>query len=152
MLKVGDKLPSFTLPDQNGAPFSVDTALGKGPLVFFFYPKDETPVCTKEVCSFRDANAEFAAAGAAVFGVSSDDVASHKRFAEKHQLNYRLLADVGGKVRAQLGVPRAMFGLADGRVTYVVDQGGVVRLVHEATLQAQVHVDEALAVIRALQK
>ena len=150
-MKVGDKVPSFELPDQDGNVFKLDEALGKGPLVFFFYPKDETPVCTAEACSFRDANDDFVAAGAAVFGVSSDDVASHKRFAQKHKLNYRLLADVGGKVREKLGVPRAFFGLNDGRVTYVVDKDGVVRLVHEAALQAQNHVDQAIAVIKSLQ-
>ena len=149
-LKVGDKVASFELPDQDGKLFRLDDALGQGPLVLFFYPKDETPVCTAEACSFRDANVDFVNAGATVVGISSDDVDSHKRFADKHKLNYRLLADVGGKVRAALGVPRAFFGLSDGRVTYVVDKGGVVRLAHEATLQAQVHVDQAIAVIQKL--
>jgi peroxiredoxin Q/BCP len=149
-MKVGDKVPAFELEDQDGNLFKLDDALGKGPLVFFFYPKDETPVCTAEACSFRDANDDFVKAGASVFGVSSDDVASHKKFADKHKLNYRLLADVGGKVREQLGVPRAFFGLKDGRVTYVVDQGGVVRMVHEAALQAQAHVDQAIGVIKSL--
>ncbi len=150
-MKVGDKVPSFSLQDQNGQVFKLDEELNRGPLVFFFYPKDETPVCTAEACSFRDANDDFVKAGAAVFGVSSDDVASHKKFADKHKLNYRLLADVGGKVREQLGVPRSFFGLKDGRVTYVVDKSGVVRMAHEAALQAQNHVDQAISIIRSLQ-
>lgn len=150
-MKIGDKVPAFQLPDQDGNVFKLDDALGKGPLVFFFYPKDETPVCTAEACSFRDANDDFVKAGATVFGVSSDDVASHKKFADKHKLNYRLLADVGGKVREQLGVPRSFFGLKDGRVTYVVDKGGVVRMVHEAALSAQAHVDQAIGIIKSLQ-
>lgn len=149
-MKIGDKVPSFELPDQDGQVVKLDDALGKGPVVLFFYPRDETPVCTAEACSFRDANDDFVKAGAMVFGISSDDVASHKRFADKHRLNYRLLADVGGKVRERLGVPRAFFGLKDGRVTYVVDKAGVVRMVHEAALQAQAHVDEAIAVIKSL--
>ena len=149
-MKVGDRVPAFELLDQDGKAFSLAEALGQGPVVLFFYPRDETPVCTAEACSFRDANDDFVNAGAQVFGISSDDVSSHKRFADKHRLNYRLLADVGGKVRARLGVPRAYFGLKDGRVTYVVDSGGVVRLVHEATLSAQAHVDQAIEVIRAL--
>ncbi|MDP2341083.1 MAG: peroxiredoxin [Deltaproteobacteria bacterium] len=149
-MKVGDRVPSFELPDQDGKAFKLDDELGKGPLVFFFYPRDETPVCTAEACSFRDANDDFVQAGANVFGISSDSVSSHKRFADKHRLTYRLLADVGGAVREQLDVPRAFFGLKDGRVTYVVDKGGVVRMVHEAALSAQAHVDEALAIIKSL--
>ena len=149
-MKVGDKVPSFELLDHNGAAFKLDDELGKGPLVFFFYPKDETPVCTAEACSFRDANDDFVKAGANVFGISSDSVSSHKRFADKHGLNYRLLADVGSVVRDQLGVPRSFFGLKDGRVTYVVDKTGVVRMAHEAALAAQAHVDEALAIIKSL--
>ncbi len=149
-MKVGQRVPSFELLDQNGQAFKLDDALGQGALVLFFYPKDETPVCTAEACSFRDANDDFVKAGATVFGISSDDVASHKRFADRHRLNYRLLADVGGKVRERLSVPRSFLGLKDGRVTYVVDKGGVVRLVHEAALSAQAHVDEAIQMIRSL--
>ncbi|HEY1101157.1 MAG TPA: peroxiredoxin, partial [Myxococcota bacterium] len=109
-----------------------------------------TPVCTAEACSFRDAYSEFVAAGATVLGIPSDDVASHRRFADKHKLPYRLLADVGGKVRAQLKVPRGLLGLTEGRVTYILDNEGVVRHAHEATLQAQAHVDEAIGTVRRL--
>ncbi len=150
-MKIGDKVPGFELSDQDGKLFKLDEALGKGPVVLFFYPKDETTVCTAEACSFRDANADFVEAGAAVFGISSDDVASHKRFADRHKLNYRLLADVGGKVREQLGVPRSFFGLKDGRVTYVIDKQGVVRMAHAAPLSAQAHVDQAIGIIKSLQ-
>jgi len=149
-MKIGERVPSFELPDQTGAVVRFDDALGKGPIVLFFYPKDETPICTAEACSFRDAYAEFSAAGAAVFGISSDDVASHKKFAEKHQLPYRLLADVGGKVRSSLKVPRGLLGLSEGRVTYILDREGIVRHAHEATLQAQAHVDEAIAMVKRL--
>lgn len=149
-LKVGDRVPSFSLPDQDGVVFELDAALGKGPLVFFFYPKDETAGCTMEACSFRDSTPEMLEAGATVFGISSDDVASHKRFAQKHQLNYRLLADVGGKVRAAFGVPRGLLGLSDGRVTYVVDGQGIVRSRFESLLRATKHIDEALETVRRL--
>ena len=149
-MKVGDRVPAFQLFDQHGELFSLEAVVGTGPLVIFFYPKDETAVCTQEACSFRDANQDFVAAGATVVGISSDDVASHQRFAAKHRLNYRLLADVGGKVRARLQVARSFFGLSDGRVTYVIDKGGVVRMVHQAALSAQAHVDQAIAVIQSL--
>jgi peroxiredoxin Q/BCP len=149
-MRVGDRVPSFELPDQTGAVVRFDNELGKGPVVLFFYPKDETPTCTAEACSFRDANDEFVAAGAVVLGISSDGVESHKRFADKHKLTYRLLADVGGVVRKRLGVPRGMLGLMDGRVTYVLDRAGVVQHLHAATLQSQAHVDEAMAVVKRL--
>ncbi len=149
-MDIGDRAPFFSLPDQNGVPFSLEGALGKGPLVVFFYPKDETAVCTAEACSFRDATPEFAAAGATILGISSDDVASHKRFAEHHQLPYRLLADVGGKVRAAYGLKRALLGLSDARVTFVIDSAGVIRHRYEATLLVQGHITKALATIREL--
>lgn len=151
-LRVGDRVPSFTLPDQNGNPFRLEDALAKGPLVLFFYPKDDTPICTAEACSFRDASADFLAAGAVVAGVSSDDSASHRRFAEKHNLPFPLLADEGGALRRKLGVPRAMLGMLESRVTYVIDQKGILRHRFEAMLRANKHVDEALVTVRALQK
>jgi peroxiredoxin Q/BCP len=149
-MRVGDRVPLFELQDHTGALVRLSDELGKGPVVLFFYPKDETAVCTAEACAFRDANDDFVAAGAVVFGISSDDVASHKRFAAKHTLTYRLLADVGGVVRKRLEVPRGMLGLSDGRVTYVLDNTGVVVHMHQATLAAQAHVDEAMAVVKRL--
>jgi peroxiredoxin Q/BCP len=146
-MRIADVVPLFELPDQDGVVVRFADLLGKGPIVLFFYPRDETPVCTAEACSFRDAYAELSSAGAVVFGISSDSVASHKRFADKHRLPYRLLADVGGAVRARLGVPRGLLGLSEGRVTYVIDKAGVVRHVHHAHLQAQAHVDAALATV-----
>lgn len=149
-LAPGDPIPRFELPDQDGAIFRVDDALEKGPLVVFFYPKDETAGCTAEACSFRDAHESFVAAGATVVGISSDDVTSHKRFASRHNLPYRILADVGGEVRRRFGVPRGLFGLIDGRVTYVADQQGVVRNVFEGTLQTSAHMREALTTVKLL--
>lgn len=151
-LKVGDRVPSFTLPDQDNHPFHLDEALAKGPVVLFFYPKDFTPGCTAEACSFRDASSEFIDAGATVCGVSSDDVASHRRFADEHKLVYPLLADVGGEVRKLLSVPRGMLGFMDGRVTYVIDQKGILRHKFDAMLRATKHVDEALSTVRSLVK
>ncbi len=150
-IAVGDRVASFELPDQHGKVVKLDDLLGKGPLVFFFYPKDETPVCTREACSFRDAHDELQQAGAAVFGVSGDSVESHASFAEHHKLTYPLLADPGDKVRdGVFGVPRGLLGLTAGRSTYVLDKDGVVRHVHKAQLEAQSHVDEALAVVKKL--
>jgi thioredoxin-dependent peroxiredoxin len=149
-IDIGSRLPPFELPDQDGSPVRFEDLLGKGPVVLFFYPKDETLVCTAEACSFRDAYEDFVAAGATVVGISSDDVQSHRRFADKHKLQYRLLADEGGRVRSQLGVPRTLFGLRDGRVTYVLDKDGVVKHRFQAALKAQAHVDEAVKMVKTL--
>jgi peroxiredoxin Q/BCP len=146
----GERAPDFSLPDQDNNVVTLGSLLGRGPVVFFFYPKDETPGCTAEACSFRDATGEFLQAGATVLGVSSDSVASHKRFATKHALPYRLLADEGGRLREAWGIKRAFFGLADGRVTVVLDKDGVVRHSFEALLNATAHVKEALTTVRTL--
>ncbi len=151
-IEVGDKVPGFQLPDQDGKPFRLEDALAKGPLVLFFYPKDGTPGCTREACSFRDATKDFQDAGAVIAGISSDSVASHRRFADAHQLSYPLLSDEGGALRKVLGVPRAALGLLDGRVTYVIDRESVLRHRFESMLGFNKHVEEALATVRSLRK
>jgi peroxiredoxin Q/BCP len=115
--------------------------------VIYFYPRDDTPGCTKEACSFRDHYEEFREAGAEVIGVSSDSASSHQGFARRHRLPFLLLADRGGEVRKRYGVP-ATLGLLPGRVSYVIDREGIVRHVFESQLQATRHVDEALAALR----
>jgi peroxiredoxin Q/BCP len=147
---VGDRVPSFVLPDQDGVAFDLDAELGKGFIVLFFYPKDETPVCTVEACEFRDAYEDFKAAGAVVVGISSDGPESHRSFARRHNLGYRLLTDRGSKVRDAFGMPRSIVGLAERRVTYVIDGEGIVRHRIVAMLRAKKHVEEALASVRRL--
>lgn len=150
-MNVGDRVPDFSLPDQDGKTVTLAELRGKGPIVFFFYPKDETAGCTREACSFRDAHEELAAAGATVFGISGDSVASHAGFANHHKLNYGLLADVGDKVRdGVFAVPRGLLGLAPGRVTYILDDNGVVRFVHENNLNMGSHVERAIEVVKKL--
>jgi thioredoxin-dependent peroxiredoxin len=145
---VGDTAPDFTLPDQDGEPVTLSALRGK-PVVLYFYPRDETPICTREACGFRDAYEQFAKAGAVVLGASGDAVASHGAFARRLGLPFRLLADVGDVVREAWGVPKTL-GFLTGRTTYVLDREGVVRHVFSAALSAQAHVDEALKVVRSL--
>ena len=133
---VGDRAPDFTLADAEGKPVSLADFRGKRAVVLYFYPKDDTPGCTKEACSFRDSYEEFTQAGAEVIGVSSDSGSSHQGFAKKHRLPFTLLSDPGGAVRKKYGVP-ATLGLLPGRVTFVIDREGVVR-----------HVSEALSALR----
>jgi peroxiredoxin Q/BCP len=141
---VEDVAPDFTLPSHSGEEASLRDFVGKKKaVVLFFYPKDDTPGCTKEACSFRDGYEQFGNLGVEVIGVSSDSVRSHQRFVEKHDLPFVLLSDEGGEVRRLYGVPNT-FGLFPGRVTYVIDQEGVVRHVFSSQLQAARHVEEAL--------
>lgn len=149
-IKVGDPAPDFALPDAHGRMVRLSELRGRKPVVLFFYPKDDTPGCTKEACSFRDAYEEFVQRGAEVIGISSDDEASHRRFAERHRLPFTLLADHGGKVRKAYGVP-ATLGLLPGRVTYVIDLHGIVRHVFNSQLQATQHVTEALEALRRIE-
>ncbi|MBX7148986.1 peroxiredoxin [bacterium] len=150
-VKEGDKLPEFSLSDQNGKSVDIKNLIGKKVLVIYFYPKDDTPGCTKEACTFRDSYDDFKRAGAEVIGISSDDEASHKKFAATHHLPFILLADSGGKVRKLMGVPKTM-GLLPGRVTYIVDKKGIVRHVFNSQFQAEKHVEESLEVIKRLEK
>jgi peroxiredoxin Q/BCP len=149
MIQEGQPAPPFTLNDANGKPWSLDALRAGGPVVVFFYPRDESPICTQEVCAFRDAHQDFADTGAAVVGISSDDEASHDAFARKERLNYLLLSDPGGKVRKAYGIPRTL-GLVDGRATFVIDRAGIVRMAYAAQLVAEGHTRRALETVRAI--
>ncbi len=149
-IKLGEKAPDFTLPAQDGTSVSLHDFAGKQNVVLFFYPKDNSLVCTKEVCSFRDSFQSFSDAGAAVLGVSSDSEKSHEDFAAHNKLPYKLLSDEHGKVRKLYGIPTSM-GVLPGRVTYVIDKAGTVRLLFNSQLDAQKHVTEALKVLKDLE-
>jgi thioredoxin-dependent peroxiredoxin len=145
----GSKAPNFTLPSQSGVMVNLKDFIGTKPVVLFFYPKDDTPGCTKEACAFRDDYEEFDKLDAEVIGISSDSVESHRRFAKKHDLPFTLLSDEGRKVRRLYDVPNA-FGLFPGRVTYVIDEEGVVRHVFSSQLGVEQHVEEALNALQSI--
>ncbi|MFM7206498.1 MAG: peroxiredoxin [Planctomycetaceae bacterium] len=147
-VSVGDHAPAFTAPLQDGGTFDSASLLGRRWLVLFFYPKDETPVCTKEACAFRDSYERFAAAGAEVVGVSSDSAASHARFAARHRLPFPIVADTDRRLRKLFGVSNPL-GVIPGRVTYVIDRDGVVRLVFSALFASDEHVRRALEAVGA---
>jgi len=146
---VGSKAPDFTLPSQSGEMVSLKEFLGEKVVILYFYPKDGTPGCTKEACAFRDEHKEFGKLDAEVIGVSSDSVESHRRFAEKHDLSFTLLSDEGGKVRKLYGVSNT-FGIFPGRVTYIIDEAGVVRHVFSSQIGAVKHVEGALKSLAAI--
>jgi len=148
-IDVGDAAPELTLPTQSGEQITLADYRGKRALVVFFYPKDGTPVCTKEACAFRDAYEDFVEAGAVVIGVSGDSATRHQAFAANHRLPFVLVSDKDGKARRAFGVPKSL-RLLPGRVTYVIDKEGIVRHVFSSQFAAGRHVKEALDAIRKL--
>lgn len=148
--EVGSHVPQFTLADQNGNLFSISSVVGKKNLVIYFYPKDDSPGCTKEACYFRDEFELFNEADALIIGISGQSVVSHKKFADKYQLSFTLLSDEGDKVRELFGVPVNFLGMLPGRVTYVIDKSGTVVYIYNSQTQARRHVDEALKILKGL--
>ncbi len=148
-VKVGDPAPEFALKSQEGEVVKLSDLIARGPAVVYFYPKDNTPGCTAEAGAFRDSYAKFGELGAEVVGISSDSVDSHKGFASDCRLPFKILSDADGAVRKRYGVPSSM-GFIPGRVTYVVDRGGVVRYVFSSQMHATRHVEEALKSLRAI--
>jgi thioredoxin-dependent peroxiredoxin len=149
-IKVGDRVPDFYLPDKNGKMFHLHDYLGKKTLVIYFYPKDETKGCTAEACTFRDKYDIFVKGNSEVIGISADSPSSHRSFAQDHSLPFILLSDEKNEVRNRFGVPGSMLGLLPGRVTYVVDKNGIVKLVFNSQMQFEQHADEALQIINEL--
>ncbi len=146
-IKIGSSIPPFTLPDQNGDLFNINSVIGKKNLVVYFYPKDDSPGCTAQACSFQDQFEVFKQADAIIIGISGQSVESHKEFALKHNLTFTLLSDEGNKIRKQFVVPTNLLGLLPGRVTYVADKTGKVIYIFNSQTEATKHVDEALRIL-----
>jgi len=147
MIKIGDKIPDFELKDQNGNDFELKDHLGKGKIILYFYPKDETLGCTKEACAFRDSYESFTDAGAKVIGISSDSIKSHKQFAEKYNLPFTLLSDPGSKVRKLFKVQKTL-GILPGRTTFVLNKDGIVIYAFNSQFRFSEHIKKALKIIR----
>ncbi|WP_242920097.1 peroxiredoxin [Pontibacter liquoris] len=148
-IKVGDKAPDFELQRQDGTLFRLYDLLKERNVVLYFYPKDNTPGCTKQACEFRDQYEVFREHGAEVVGISSDSRASHQRFEQAFQLPFLLLSDVGGRTRELFGVPRKL-GLLPGRVTYIIDKSGTVRYIFNSMTKPLEHVHNALKMLQEL--
>ncbi|MGK7921467.1 MAG: peroxiredoxin [Trichodesmium sp.] len=149
VVKVGDKAPDFTLPSQDGTPVSLSDFRGQKNVVVYFYPKDDTPGCTKEACAFRDQYQVFTDNGTEVIGISGDSQGSHKQFTTKYNLPFTLLSDSSNKVRQLYGVPATLW-ILPGRVTYVIDKEGIIRHIFDSMLDFDAHVAEALKTLKAI--
>ena len=150
-IQTGDLAPDVIFPTHTGDRLTLESYRGRKVVVVYFYPKDYTPICTREACAFRDAHDEFLGAGAAVIGVSSDSDRSHYAFVRLHRLPFYLVSDVDGSIRNAFGVPKTM-GVLPGRVTYVIDKQGIVRHIFSAQFFADRHAQEALNVVRRLEQ
>ncbi|MCA0349721.1 MAG: peroxiredoxin [Bacteroidetes bacterium] len=148
-LQIGDIVPNFTAKDNYGNDFDSKDYLGKKTLVIYFYPKNDTRVCTEQACSFRDNYEDFKALGAEVIGVSSDTIDSHQQFSEKHKLPFILLSDSSKKLRKLFGVPNDLLGLIPGRVTYFVDKNGMLLLVFNS-MSGKIHIEKALEILKRM--
>ncbi|MCC7369862.1 MAG: thioredoxin-dependent thiol peroxidase [Chloroflexi bacterium] len=151
MLKVGEPAPPVSLVSDKGETVSLDDFKGKQAVVLYFYPKDDTPGCTKEACSFRDLSAEFAEKGAVILGVSPDNVKSHVKFRDKFSLPFPLLADEGAEIAQKYGVwvEKSMYGktyMGVERTTVVIGKDGTIKKVFPK-VSVEGHVEEVLAAL-----
>jgi peroxiredoxin Q/BCP len=149
-LVVGDTIPSFILKDQDGKDFEVKDHIGKKILVIYFYPKDESAVCTKESCSFRDSFADFEKAGATVIGINYGSVESHKSFQQNHQLPFVLLSDPDNKVYKLFGVKKKF--MFTGRETFVVDKNGKIVFAFDSFTNGPEHSRKTLEFIKQMKE
>jgi thioredoxin-dependent peroxiredoxin len=148
-IKVGDKIPNFSATNTNGETINSADFVGKKPLVVYFYPKDNTPGCTAQACSFRDQYQDFTDLGAEVIGISSDSQKQHEKFSKQYNLPFTLLADTDKRIRKAFGVPSGLFGMLPGRVTYVADKNGIVKMIFDSMLATK-HIPKALEAIKKL--
>jgi peroxiredoxin Q/BCP len=145
-LKVGDRLPDFTAINTEGTVFDSKDYIGKQPVVIYFYPKDNTPGCTVQACSFRDNYQVFKDLGAEVIGISADSVTSHLKFKSKFNLPFILLSDNNKKLRKLFGVENSLIFLP-GRETFVADKNGIILMVFNS-MSSKIHIDKALQILK----
>lgn len=150
MIREGERAPDFSAPTADGTTLSLADFRGKKPLILYFYPRDNTPGCTKEACSFRDHAGEIADAGAAIVGVSMDSQDAHRKFIADFRLNFPLVSDREATICKAYGVARLGGWFPPKRVTFVIDREGVVRRVIQSEFGIAKHIDDALETLRTL--
>ena len=149
-IRVGDEAPDVTLISSSGKKVTLKDYIGRKNIVFYFYPKDNTPGCTKEACAFRDNYEVFKEMGAEVIGVSSDSLETHQEFVKKHNLPFILLSDEEKKIRKRFSVPFTL-GLIAGRVTYIIDKKGWIRYILSSQFKPTKHIVKALDALKKLE-
>ena len=146
LLDIGDPIPLFSLKDQHGNEFPIRDWVGKKRLVIYFYPKDESAICTREACAFRDSYQDFTDAGALVVGINSGTSASHKAFAQHHRLPFTLLSDPDNLVLTEFGIKNLLF--FTGRETFVFGMDGILAFKYKGFFNGGAHVEEVLRFLK----
>ncbi|MEQ9186430.1 MAG: peroxiredoxin [Cryomorphaceae bacterium] len=148
-MKVGDSVPHFKLPNQDWNEVSSENLLGE-PFVVYFYPRDDTPGCTRQACAFRDQFSDFEDQGVQVIGISADSPEDHREFKEKYDLPFELLSDPDRKIHKKFGVAAKLLGLLPSRVTYIFDQEGTLVHIFSSATNMTRHVAESLDALKEL--
>ena len=147
-MKIGEPCPKIAFNNQHGNPIPFSDIIGSKNIVFFFYPKNFTPGCTKEACVFRDSYAEFQQYDCEIIGVSSDSEKSHLSFSNVFNLNYHLISDRNESLRALFNVPKNLFGLIPGRVTFIFDKKGICIGLFNSMINSQGHIRYAIKCLK----
>ena len=150
-IREGDLAPDIKFLAHTNELISLHRYRGKKAVVVYFYPKNHTPICTRQACAFRDVYHDLLESGAVVIGVSSDSKQSHHSFARSYNLPFVLVSDADDNLRQIFGVPKTL-GVLPGRVTYVIDKQGIVRRIFNAQFLGERHAAEALKIIKELVK
>ncbi len=149
-LDIGDIFPDFTLKDENNKDFIFSENLNDKHLVIYFYPKDETPGCTKQACYFRDSYEQFLNYDCNVIGISGDTVESHLNFKKKNNLPFTLLSDHKNHLRNEIGIPKDFLGLVPGRQTFLLKNTGEIIFIFHSSINMKSHIDEALSTLKKM--
>ena len=147
-LKEGVKFPDFSLLDDQAKEFRLNRDVNTKYTVLYFYPKDETPGCTKQACFFRDSYNEFKEYDCEIIGISSDRQTSHERFKSNHNLPFKLLSDVKGKLRKKLELPKDFLGLSPGRITFLINSELEILFIFRSSLNMESHISSVLSFLK----
>ena len=145
---IGDVFPDFRLNDENGDEFELERDLKSSYLVLYFYPKDETPGCTKQACYFKDFYEDFKTFDCEIIGLSSDDKNSHEKFKNNYRLPFKLLSDKNSSLRKELKLPKDFFGLFPGRITFLIDKNKKILFIHRSSLNMKSHINSVLKYLK----
>ena len=147
-LKEGVRFPDFSLLDDQAKEFRLNRDVNTKYTVLYFYPKDETPGCTKQACFFRDSYNEFKEYDCEIIGISSDRQISHERFKSNHNLPFKLLSDVKGKLRKKLELPKDFLGLSPGRITFLINSELEILFIFRSSLNMESHISSVLSFLK----
>jgi len=143
-LRVGNKFPDFKLSDDNEEIYHLSKDGNTSFLVLYFYPKDETPGCTKQACYFKDYYDDFKEIDCEIIGISSDNETSHRSFKTNHNLPFKLLCDQDSKLRKEIQLPKDFFGLSPGRITFLLNSKNEILFIHRSSLKMKSHIKKVL--------